>query len=51
MVQSYLDWFITFIESGISWMAVQMVVPGVSLLAFLIAVALLCIILGGLMIR
>lgn len=51
MIQGYLDWFVTFVSSGISWMSGVYIVPGVSLLFFIISIALLCIVIGGLLIR
>lgn len=51
MVVSYLDWFITFISSGVNWLGNMFIAPGVSLFTFIIAVSLLCIIIGGILIR
>lgn len=51
MVNGYLDWFITFVRDAIAWMTSVYIVPGVSLLFFLIAVALLCILIGGVLLR
>lgn len=51
MVVSYLDWFITFITSAVSWLGSQVFAPGVSLFTFIIATALFCIIIGGILIR
>lgn len=51
MVQGYLDWFLTFVGDAVSWFGSVDVVPGVSLLGFIIAVGLLCIIIGSVLIR
>ena len=51
MVMDYLTWFVSFVGDAIAWMGSAQVVPGVSLLAFIVAVALLCIIVGGILIR
>lgn len=51
MIQGYIDWFYTFVGDMIQWMNNMYIVDGVSLLAFLIAVAILCIVIGGVLIR
>lgn len=51
MVMNYIDWFFTFVADMIGWMNAQFIVPGVSLLGFIMAVALLCIVIGGFVIR
>ena len=52
MVMKYIDFFIDdFLPSIYTFMTTHYIVEGVSLLAFIIAVALLCIIIGGLLIR
>lgn len=51
MVQDYLDWFLTFIVDAIAFLGSCMIVTGVSLLHFIIAVAILCIVIGGILIR
>lgn len=52
MVMNYIDFFLDdFMPSIYTFMTTHYIVDGVSLLAFLISVALLCIIIGGLLIR
>lgn len=51
MVQNYLDWYLSFIGSGIDWLLHQMVTPSVSLFAFILAVAMLSIVIGGILLR
>ena len=51
MVMNYIDWFFTFVSDMITWMNSQFIISGVSLLGFIIAVALLCIVIGGFLIR
>lgn len=51
MVMDYINWFFSFVSDMIGWMNSQFIVPGVSLLGFLMAVALLCIVIGGFLIR
>ena len=51
MIQSYLNWFYTFIRDMISWLDSAFIADGVSLLGFFIAIALLCIVIGGLVFR
>lgn len=51
MVVDFINYAINFMGQAINWMSQVYVVPGVSLLYFLIAVALLCIIIGGLLVR
>ena len=48
----YIDFFIDdFMPSMMSFLTTNYIVDGVSVLGFLIGVALLCIIIGGLLIR
>ena len=48
----YIDFFIDeFMPSMMNFLTTNYIVDGVSVLAFLIGVALLCIIIGGLLIR
>lgn len=51
MIVDYINYTINFFAQAINWMSQVYVVQGVSLLYFLIAVALLCIIIGGLLVR
>lgn len=51
MIQGYLDWFLTFVSQGISFLGSCMILPGVSLLHFIIAVSVICIVVGGILIR
>lgn len=51
MVEHYLDYFVFFVGDSIAALNSFMIVPGVSLLGFMIAVSLLCILIGGLLIR
>lgn len=51
MIQGYLDWFLSFVSQGISFLNSCMIMPGVSLLHFIIAVSLICIVVGGILIR
>lgn len=51
MIAGYLNWFYTFISDMIAWLNSAMIVDGVSLLGFMIAVGLLCIVIGGVLIR
>lgn len=51
MIQGYLDWFLAFIGQAVSFLGSCMIVPGVSLFHFMIAVAVLCIVVGGILIR
>ena len=51
MVQQYINWFYDFVGSMITWLNNAYIVDGVSLLAFLIACAVLCIVIGGVLIR
>lgn len=51
MVSSYVEWFFTFVREMIAWMGAAVIVPNVSLLAFIAAVSILCIFIGGLLIR
>lgn len=48
---NYINWFFTFVADMIAWMNAQYIVEGVSLLGFIMAVALLCIVIGGFLIR
>lgn len=51
MIQGYLNWFYTFVADMIAWMNSAIIVDGVSLLGFIAAAALLCIVIGGVLIR
>lgn len=51
MIVDYINYAISFFAQAVNWMSQVYVVDGVSLLYFLIAVALLCIIIGGILIR
>ena len=50
-VSGYLEWFLSFVRQGIDWMGAQYIVGGVSLLHFIIAVGVICIVVGGILIR
>lgn len=51
MVKNYINYTINFFAQAVNWMSQVYVVEGVSLLYFIIAVALLCILIGGLLVR
>ena len=51
MITGYLNWFYTFVADMISWLNSAMIVDGVSLLGFMLAVAILCVVIGGVLIR
>lgn len=51
MIQGYLNWFYTFVRDMIAWLGSAQIADGVSLLGFLLAIALLCIVIGGLVFR
>lgn len=51
MIQGYLNWFYTFVRDMISWLDSAFIADGVSLLGFSLAIALLCIVIGGLVFR
>lgn len=51
MVRQYITWFPAFVADGIEVLSTLTIVPGVTVLHFLIAVAILCIVIGGILIR
>lgn len=51
MIQEYLTWFYSFCRDMIAWLGSALVADGVSLLGFLLAISLLCIVIGGLVFR
>ena len=52
MVKSYLDWITgTLLPTFFSYLNSLMIVPGVSLLAFVIAVSIVCIVVGAILFR
>lgn len=51
MIQGYLNWFYTFVRDMIDWLSSALIADGVSLLGFMLAIALLCIVIGGLVFR
>ena len=51
-VVSYLDYLVfTFLPSLFNLLASYMIAPGVSLLGFLVAVAILCVVIGAVVLR
>lgn len=51
MVQNYLAFIVSLFQQAITWMNSSYIVPGISLLHFIIAIALMCIFIGGVLIR
>lgn len=52
MVMQYIDFFIDqFMPAVVDFLSNSFIVSGVSMFEFLIAIGLLCIIIGGLLIR
>ena len=51
-VVSYLDYLVfTFLTTLFNHLASYMIAPGVSLLGFLVAVAILCVVIGAVVLR
>lgn len=52
MVMDYIDFFIDeFMPAAVGFLSDSFIVSGISMFEFMIAVGLLCVIIGGLLIR
>lgn len=52
MIKNYLDWITgTLLPSFFNYLNGLMIVPGVSLLGFIVAIAIICIVVGAILFR
>lgn len=51
MVMDYITYFLNFIGTAINQLNTWMIVPGVSFVAFIGAVAIICIVVGMILVR